>query len=238
MSLSRRSFLALAPVLPIVCSAGGVCAQLAKAPKRSRLSVNFRSSEMRLVTVQLPSTFMVSLPFETGAEAVRIGVANITEEPVRIAGICCSEVVNGLPVTPPGWAYFGFSRSGSDEVTQPLTSPQPIVVPGNTVGRNRPQRVPAIVWSDWMAYRTTAPGRPQMQFRALVPAQVLPMAYPLGPGDVGQFAPTHPVHTITEFVAEGDHVRPLNGKCPARGRHRILQCSWSNIARRRQVFRS
>jgi hypothetical protein len=178
-----------------------------QAPRRDLLSVNLRSSEMRLLQVDQLSTFMVTLPFECDFNALRIGLANITPTPYHIAGVCCAQGFEWIPDAAPGWAYFNFSGSASASETPSAPAPMPAMVAGNTINQTGATNVPAITWSDWMAYRTQPSGyRPQMVFRFLIPPQTLPMGLPGGPGLLTQPQPNQPERLIAEAAAPGDFV--------------------------------
>jgi len=141
------------------------------------------------------STYFLDLPFETQADALRIGLANITPKPYQIDGICCSELTDRQPQS--GLSYLTFSHSASDAVT----------VPGNAVNSTGATDVPAIMWSDWTPYRTVAAsGRPRMRFRVFVPAQTLPMAHPGGTTNPGNFSLPSREHVVSEFFVEGDYM--------------------------------
>jgi hypothetical protein len=204
VKLARRSFIAVCQAISL-----GLKHDLWASPqeniKRDILSFNFRSSEMHMVNNARQSTYLLNLPFETHAEALRVGVANIASTPYRLDGICVSELTNGTPR--PEWAYLSFDHAGSDVLRPPSAKAQPVMVNGNTADATGAADVPSIVWSDWIRYRTMAPSsRPQMQFRILVPPQVLPMTFPVGPGDLGRFVPNGSEHVVNENFVEGDFV--------------------------------
>jgi hypothetical protein len=160
---------------------------------------------MHMVNNPQRSTYMLSIPFETHSTALRVGVANTTPTPYQLEGICVSEVIKGSP--PSEWAYLSFTDSGSDEVKSPPANARAVIIKGNSANATGAADVPVIVWSDWIHYRTMATlSRPQMQFRILVPPQSLPMAFPVGPGNLGQFVPNGPEHVVSESFVEGDFV--------------------------------
>jgi hypothetical protein len=201
---TRRSFVAACQAISLGL-ASDLWALPQKAFKRDRLSVNFRSSEMHVVNNPQRSTYLLSLPFEAHAEALRVGIANTTSAPYCLDGICVSELIKGNPRSE--WAYLSFNDSGSDEVKPPPANAQAVMIKGNSVNATGATDVPVIVWSDWTHYRTMATlSRPQMQFRILVPPQSLPMAFPVGPGDLGQLVPNRPEHVVSESFVEGDFV--------------------------------
>jgi hypothetical protein len=213
MRMRRRSIVMMSQAISLGI-APDLWALPPKAIKRERLSVNFRSSEMRMVTNEQKSTYLLSLPFETHAEALRIGVANTTSTSYRLDGICVSELINGNPRSE--WAYLSFTHVASDEVKQPPANAQSVMVKGNAVNATGATDVPLIMWSDWIHYRTMAIlTRPQMQFRVLVPRQTLPMAFPVGPGNLGGFIRNGPEHVVLQSYVEGDFVNDLGIPIPS-----------------------
>ena len=165
------------------------------AAKRSLLSLNMRSSEMRPVEVPQTSTFMMTLPLETAATALRIGLANTNPDPYRIDGVACAQANEWIAQSRPGWVHFSFA--GARGAT----------VPGNQVNATGAGNVPAIIWSDWVPYQTQAPEvRPQLVFRALVPAGTPMMAFPAGPGLVSWPSPSEPSRLKAQACVAGDFV--------------------------------
>jgi len=207
MQMSRRTIMMMSQAFSFGI-APDLQAVRRKAVKRERLSANFRSSEMRMVTIERNSTYLLNLPFETHVDSLRVGVANSTSKSYRLDGICVAELISGNPRSE--WAYLSFTHDGSDEVKQPPASAQSVIVKGNTANATGATDVPLIVWSDWIHYRTMSTlTRPQMQFRVLVPRQTLPMAFPVGPGNLGRFIPNGPEHMVTQNYVEGDYVNGL-----------------------------
>jgi hypothetical protein len=217
LTLTRRTFWLSALTLPLV--ARHATAATGKAPRRNVLSMGMRSAEMRMVTVSEPSTYLMSVTLEAPFEAIRIGLANITPVPYSVEGICVAEAAPGTPWKPAAdaaWAYFGFGGYGSADILPPPSGPQPCIVRGNERAVTGALNVPAIVWSDWIAYRTRErSGRPQILLRALIPPQFLPMAFPVGPGGVKESLAGQGRRVIGQGRVAGDFVtRPQDG--PAR----------------------
>jgi hypothetical protein len=183
----------------------------APAPKRQVLTANMSQSLMhKPVQISEISTYTASLPIETGSTAIRIGLANNAPAPYRVDGICVSQVQPGggqgqwIPAAQPGWANFSFG--GGKGVT----------VPGNHPVSNGAKNVPAILWSDWLDYRTAPTAyRPQLELRALVPPQTMPMAVLPNPKFINPpLLSAHP-RDVTGGAAPGDFVTnpalPLQG---------------------------
>ncbi len=177
-----------------------------KARRRRVLSLNMRSSEMHVLQVPELFTYMVTLSLEAGADAIRIGLANTTPAPYRLAGIACCQAEEWLPKDGKEWAYFSFDSGGSAEVRKASAQPVAVTVPGNAVAATGAHNVPAVIWSDWIGYAAAASVRPQMLFRTLVPAQQLPMAFPAGPGIISPPLPDQPERLIAEACVPGDFV--------------------------------
>ena len=150
-------------------------AQARRAPKRSVLSVNLRSPEMRPVSVETPTTYELTLPLEADASALRIGLGNITPTPYRLDGICVSQSDGWQPKTTPGWVYPSFSSQKASIPDRSAPGPWPVEVPANSKNATGATNVPTIIWSDWIDYETHATERPQLVLRALIPVQTLPM---------------------------------------------------------------
>ena len=187
----------------------------AKAPRRTTLSVNMRSDEQRVVQIPELTTYMATLPLETGATSLRIGLANTTPHPYRIDGICVCESAEWIPSGPPGWAYFSFSGAGGGASRPPAMAPAAVTVPGNTVNATGAHNVPTIIWSDWMDFRTTSGAqRPQLLFRSLLPAQLAILAFPAGPGLVSPPLPDQFERLIAQASVPGDFVTNPNQPLP------------------------
>jgi hypothetical protein len=216
--ITRRQLVAGLAAFPV--AAGRVKAAVRQAPKRSTLSVNMFSSEMRAVKVEQPSTFSLTMPLETDITALRVGLANITPTAYRLDGICCCLADGWQPKASPGWAYLSFGGKSGSNTQRPTSGPQPVVVPGNSANNTGATNVPRLIWSDWIDYPThTAPDRPQLLFRTLIPPQTLPMAWPNGPGDIGWLHPTAPTRLFAQQAAAGDFVsdpaKPTPGSNPS-----------------------
>ncbi len=204
-TLTRRLFMGLS--LGAAPFAGNVAQAAPKARRRQVLSLNMRSSEMHGVQVPELSTYMLTLPLETGADAIRVGLANTTPQPYRLAGIACCQAEEWLPKDGKDWAYFSFDTGGSAELRKAAARPMAVTVPGNATAATGAQNVPAVIWSDWIGYETAASSvRPQMLFRTLVPAQELPMAFPAGPGIISPPLPDQPERLIAQACVAGDFV--------------------------------
>ncbi len=185
-----------------------VSADQIRAPKRQILSVNFYSSNMKMVEVDALSTYLVTLPLETGIESLRIGLANTTPVPYRLGGIAFCESNLWQPKPKPGWAYIRFSGVHSGATP---SGPKPVVVPGNTANATGATDVPAIIWSDWVNYRTVETGaRPQILFRVLVSAQTMPMVFTGGPSKLADPHAAGQARLRGEMVAYGDYVHDLD----------------------------
>ena len=197
--LNRRNFM-MSSIMLASLGARHALSQ-GRAPRRHTLTFGFRSSEMRMATVSEPTTFFMTAPLEAPAEAIRIGIGNVSGRPLKIDGICCCEGSGWQPIAGSKWAYLKFRDPQSDGATDPAREPQACIVPPNSVAN-----VPSILWSDWMSYQTFARPRPQMLFRALVPPQELPLNYWVSPGNVGRWLPGAPVRQIEIKPISGDSV--------------------------------
>src|SRR5262245_20516134 len=80
------------------------------APLRDILSANFRSSEMRMVTVNKLTTYFVTLALEGAITALRIGLANTTPVPYRIAGASFRKQSSGSSGRTDGWNCLTFPK--------------------------------------------------------------------------------------------------------------------------------
>ena len=211
--LSRRLLIGLS-IAGASAGFSTVRAQVTKAPRRGTLSINMRSDEQRVVPVPELTTYMATLPLETGATALRIGLANTTPHPYRINGICVAQACEWIADAGPGeakpaWAYFSFAN-GAAATVSPAAGPVAVTVPGNTGNYN----VPTIIWSEWIDFKTTsAAQRPQLLLRALLPAELAILAFPAGPGIISPPSPNQLERLVEQASVAGDYVtdpdRPL-----------------------------
>ena len=213
--MSRRHLLSLAAASTLF-DVSRAQAEPATAPRRAVLSMNMRSSGQVTVQVSDLTTYMATLPLETGATALRIGVANTTPFPYRLGGIAVCESVGWDAAANGAWAYFRFLGEQSDAAKLSSTRPQAFEVPGNTQNATGARNVPLILWSDWLDFATTAgTRRPQLLFRSLVPPQQnVPMAYPAGPGRISSATFSQPERLLMQATVAGDFVTNPNQSLP------------------------
>ena len=167
--LGRRGFLAGAAAGVALRGRGAQAAAL-KAPRREVLSVGFNASRMDPRVVAQLTTFEVAVEIESPTTAIRIGVANNAPSPFTLHGVCCCEASGAdhwAPRPRAEWRYLAFGGGAAPA----RYGAMPVTVPGNRLAATGATDVPAILWSDWLPYRTTAAGRPIMLFRVLVPPQ-------------------------------------------------------------------
>lgn len=191
---SRRLVLGMGAAGAILgaCNARG---ETMKAPRRTLLSLNMRSSEMHPVEVPQLATFMMTVPLETAATALRIGLANTGPNPYRVESVACAQANEWIAAPQPGWVHFRFAGAAG------------VTVPGNRVNATGAGNVPAIIWSDWTDYRTQpASPRPQLVFRALLPPGTAMMAVPAGPGMLSWPTPSEPSRLKAQAFVAGDFV--------------------------------
>jgi hypothetical protein len=205
LALGRRGLLVGAAALAGLFGRG-VSAGPLKAPRRQELTVGFANAHTVLRPVAQLTTFEIVIELESPAEAIRIGIANVAPEPYTLQGIAVAEASAEQPwIARPGseWRYLGFGGGGT---APSLRAPQPVTVPGNRVAATGATNVPAILWSDWLAYRTTAGARPRMLFRVLVPPQQLALSLVGWPERTQEALPSFPPRLRMGRELPGDFV--------------------------------
>lgn len=174
----------------------------ARAPRREMLSVGFGTSQMKEQPIPALTTNAVAVELESLTQAIRIGIANDTPQPYALGGVCCCEADPGDPWKARAgaqWAPIGFGGPAA-------RGPTPVSVPGNRPAATGADNVPAILWSDWVPYRTAGPGRPILLIRMLVPPQTLPLALVPWPDDSARFEPSIPPRLRAARHLAGDFV--------------------------------
>jgi hypothetical protein len=180
-----------------------------RAPRRTVLTAGFDSARMEVRRVAELTTSEVAFELEGPAEAIRIAVGNGTAKPYTLQGVCCCEAGPGDPWSAPPRTAWHFITFGAGVAAS--AGPKPVTVPGNRVVETGATDVPALLWSDWLPFRTFAAGRPILRLRVLVPSQTLPMNSNGFPERTQDVLPTLPPRLRAVRDLPGDFVtEPLS----------------------------
>ncbi len=170
-------------------------------PPRHVLTCNTRPDEQRVVKLAEPATFITTLPLETDAVSLRIGLMNSTDLPFPIEGVCVAESSNWPDAQAAAWSYFSFQELGEAALTN---APQRVMVPRSVRHPVTNARdVPIIKWSDWLPFRTGSGGRPQLIFRTFIATSVAILSCP---GDNKPLFPEQKPRHRAQLKISGDHV--------------------------------
>ncbi len=197
--IGRRVLLAQGAALLAFHRPGALAANAEPDIRRGDLTIGFASGAMHLLQVPQPTTVEIVMELESPADAIRIGVANSTPNPFRLDGVSLTEATGEAayaPLADSEWKPLSFGAHGGHG--------RRVVVPGNTPTPEGATNVPAIIWSDWLPYRTQTAGRPLIMLRCLVPPQAIPMAFVAWPDRNDERLPGIPPRVRGAFDLPGD----------------------------------
>jgi hypothetical protein len=151
------------------------------APRRPRLSLAVTSAGLQAFRIDEPWTWLLTVPLETDAVAVRVGFANHTPHPYRIDAVAaCPSTTYADYANPTGggtWTFLTFAHDGADIDLPVAGAPaRALTVPGNDG-----DGVPRWAWSDFVPLATLpradiADGPRVLMCRVLTPPQTTVVA--------------------------------------------------------------
>ncbi len=198
---TRRGFLAGATALAAFAGSGARGAT-ATAPLRSDLSVGLGATGMNTTQVTALTTYQIAIELECPTELIRLGVANNIATAASLGGVCCCEASADAPFTPLSGSEWRYLKFGGGTGGAPAT----VTIPGNAVVHTGATNVPATLYSDWLPFRSTAPGRPVLLFRVLVPPQTMAMSMVGWPSNSATVLPNYTPRVRLVNTVAGDFV--------------------------------